>query len=119
MQKATHRELVLWLEKAVDDLRHIEDAARHCIEEHADQSGYEKFMCRKALLLALLIEQGQKFIQEFPEVMEEIRRFSANAERALSLGSVFFMSALLYPEDHSPGQDNDLEILLKSIRDAN
>ena len=39
----------------------------------------------------------------------QIGAFSFSAGKALDLGSVFYMKALLYPEDYADGDNNDLE----------
>ena len=45
-----------------------------------------------------------------------LRAFSASADQGLSLGSIFYMSALLFPEDHRPGEPDDLAVLLAEMR---
>jgi hypothetical protein len=47
-----------------------------------------------------------------------MERFSMSASTALRIGSVFFMTALLYPEDHKPGDPNDLEVYIGELRGA-
>lgn len=39
-----------------------------------------------------------------------------SASTALRIGSVFFMTALLYPEDYKPGDLNDLEAYIEELR---
>jgi hypothetical protein len=41
--------------------------------------------------------------------------FSKNAQTALRLDSVFYMSALLYPGDHQKGEPDNLEKLIASL----
>ena len=38
--------------------------------------------------------------------------FSASARMSLRLNSVFYMSALLYPDDHKPGQPDNLTLCI-------
>lgn len=114
MTQGAYKTLAQWLDGRIASLRELEEQAREVIEEQGDQAGYERLMREKALLLADLEEQGRDILKEAggPEadkLRQRLAAFSAGASMALEVGSVFFMSALLYPEDHQPGQPNDLE----------
>jgi hypothetical protein len=61
--------------------------------------------------LLLKLEEGER---SYPA--ERLRAFSASAALALRLNSVFFMSALLFPEDHRPGTPDDLTLLAEETR---
>jgi hypothetical protein len=61
-------------------------------------------------ILQQLAEDAARAIQE------GLRRFARSAGTALSLNSVFYMSALLYPEDYCEGEPNDLEAFLEELR---
>ncbi len=50
------------------------------------------------------------------EVKVRIERFSLSASQSLEVGSVFFMSALLYPDDYKDGEPNDLELFAAKVR---
>jgi len=50
------------------------------------------------------------------EISTRLEQFSMSAGAALRIGSVFFMTALLYPEDHKPGEPNDLETYISELR---
>lgn len=108
--------LAAWLGQAVETVRDLEARAGQAVSGEGGQAAYEALMREKAMFLASLAEEGRELAQESPDVMERLERFSASAQSSLSVGSVFFMSALLYPEDHRPGQENDLEILAKQVR---
>lgn len=45
-----------------------------------------------------------------------LARFTASAENALALDSVFYMSALLFPDEYRDGEPNDLELFRDEIR---
>ena len=47
---------------------------------------------------------------------ERLNGFSLNASNSLRIGSVFYMSALLYPDEHKPGAPNNLEFLPAEVR---
>ncbi len=49
--------------------------------------------------------------------MQRLERFAENASRALSIGSVFYMYALLYPDNHIKGEPNDLDLLAEAIQE--
>jgi hypothetical protein len=107
-----------WLEERARDVRRIEGQALHELERQNTQS-YRDGMRRKAELLAGL--PGAPLIRGLPgdatqAIQEGLWRFARNASNALSLNSVFYMSALLYPEDFREGELNDLEIFVKELR---
>lgn len=41
-----------------------------------------------------------------------LHRFSNSARNALRIGSVFYMSALLYPDDHKAGEPDNLRLFI-------
>ncbi|MEF2146398.1 MAG: hypothetical protein V3573_13215 [Desulfovibrionaceae bacterium] len=109
-----------WLDEQAKAVRELERKARVVIEEQGDQAGYERLMRDKAELLAGLAEHGTVLLEDVGDeadpLLERLEKFSASALNALKVGSVFYMSALLYPEDHRPGQDNDLEAFAGHVR---
>ena len=109
-----------WLEERAHDVRRIEEHALRELEQKNTQS-YRDGMRRKAELLAGLPKASIPLVQGLPEdatqtIQQELWRFARNAGNALSLDSVFYMSALLYPEDHREGDPNDLEMFLQDLR---
>jgi len=109
-----------WLEERARDVRRIEKQALHELERKHIQ-GYRDEMRRKAELLAGLPKASLPMVSGLPEdiaqtIQEGLWRFARNAGNALSLDSVFYMSALLYPEDYREGEANDLEIFLEELR---
>lgn len=115
--------LIDWLEQRAARVRELESRAREVIETRRDQKGYEALMREKAQLLAGLAEEAGALPDgagesEAARVRKRLARFSRSASTALEIGSVFFMSALLYPEDHVPGQPNDLDTFIASLRDG-
>jgi hypothetical protein len=45
-----------------------------------------------------------------------LKDFKQRAEQALNLSSIFYLSALLYPEDYKVGERNDLERFVEEIK---
>jgi hypothetical protein len=117
---ASLNEFFAWLEDRARDVRRIEQQALNELERKNTQ-GYRDEMRRKAELLAGLPKASIPLADGLPEdagraIQEGLWRFARNAGNALSLGSVFYMSALLYPEDYREGEANDLEVFLEELR---
>ena len=81
-------------------------------------------MREKAGLLAAIREDVAPLLAALPADMDAQERerlrhrlhcFSASANNALRLNSLFYMSALLYPEDHKPGQPDDMQVFIASL----
>lgn len=109
-----------WLEERAREVRRIEGQALHELERENTQD-YRDGMRRKAELLADLPRAFAPLINGLPEdaaraIQEGLWRFARNAGNALSLNSVFYMSALLYPEEYREGEANDLERFLEELR---
>lgn len=107
--------IISFLEQAVATVRDLEDRANEAVAGPDGQQKYAALMRQKATFLASLADEAEEFEDTHPAIFARLERFSASANSSLSVGSVFFMSALLYPEDHQPGQENDLEALLREI----
>lgn len=103
-----------WLENEAGEIRKIERKAHLALYNEKDEPLYRDLMKAKALKLADLAESVSPYISALDTkdreiVGERMERFSISASKALEIGSVFFMSALLYPEDYKDGEKNDLE----------
>ena len=110
--------LKAYLEDAADRVRNIETRAAAALKTQG-QAAYEEAMREKAELLAGLSgDAGGRFPDLDEPLAARLRRFSASARRSLDIGSVFFMSALLYPEDYREGEPNDLERFAGELGDA-
>jgi len=108
-----------WLEECTHDVRRIEKQALYELERK-NTRGYRDGMRRKAELLAGLLKTSIPLASGLPEdaaqaIHEGLWRFARNAANALSLDSVFYMSALLYPEEYREGEPNDLEVFLEEL----
>jgi hypothetical protein len=113
-------DLFTWLEERTREVRRIEEHALRELEGKNIQ-GYRDGMIRKAELLAGLPAASAPLFNGLPEnaareIQEGLWRFARNAGSALSLNSVFYMSALLYPADYREGEANDLEVFLEELR---
>jgi hypothetical protein len=113
-------EFAPWLEGRIIEVRRIEEDALLKLAA-GDSAGYGAAMRDKAELLAALPKEAP-LASLPPEIRENARSriwdFARNAATALSLNSVFYMSALLYPDDHRKGEPNNLERFLEELRAA-
>lgn len=85
---------------------------------NGDIAGYREKMRQKAEMLATLLSDANK--AGIPktgdtDIESQLKRFSSSAETALGLDSVFYMSALLYPDDHKKGDPDNLELFIKDL----
>ncbi|SHN59499.1 hypothetical protein [Desulfovibrio litoralis] len=108
--------------KASEEIFKLEDDAKKLLTKpDYNKEEYKELMVKKAKCLLTLPNEYEKLIKEKPELSDDIiedklRTFSNGANNALQLGSLFYMSALLYPDDHKPGEPNNLEKLILSIK---
>jgi hypothetical protein len=121
MSKTAASALADFLEQRAKAVRAIEAEAEAVIHGQADQAGYVAKMREKAALLAALATDARPLVLALEPrlsetVDERLERFSQSAATSLKVGSPFFMSALLYPDEHQPGQPNDLELYVAEVR---
>lgn len=106
------------LEEIAEVVRGIEATAYAELEQNGDQERFAQRMREKAETLAslpdCLRDANKEDLSE--EILERVETFAVNAGRALALESTFYMSALLYPDDHKHGEPNTLELLIEEIR---
>ncbi|GAB6125872.1 hypothetical protein [Humidesulfovibrio idahonensis] len=110
-----------YLDGKVNEIKDIEAQAQAILLGKGDQTGYQTLMRQKAELLAALSDDAAALVDALPgsrddEAGARLEEFSGNAANALRIGSVFYMSALLYPDDHKPGEPNNLELFAAEVR---
>lgn len=113
--------LIEWLEGVNREIQTLERQAKEVLETPDYKESYRQLMLRKANLLAGLPAEYDKLIKEKPglsntKVAQRLEDFSGGAGMALRLDSLFYMSALLYPDEHKPDEPNNLELLISEIR---
>lgn len=121
MSKSAASVLADFLEQRARAVRSIEVEAETIIHGKGDQAGYVAKMRDKAMLLADLAGDAQGLVLALPSGLadaaaERLERFSQSAANSLKVGSPFYMSALLYPDEHKPGEPNDLERYVDEVR---
>jgi len=114
------RPFVKWLIDRCDQVARLERDAGSALQIADDPELYRRIMWQKALLLESLYEDAQPLLpslrgDQMRIAADRLRRFSESAARALELESVFYMSALLFPENHAAGEANDLEAFLAEV----
>jgi len=106
--------LIDFLQNTAQTIRTLEVEAETALHHAKDTPRYHECMRRKAQILADLAQNAAPFLQDVPgprrqAIQGRLEAMSQSAQRSLDIGSIFYMSALLYPEDHTPGTPNDLE----------
>lgn len=109
-----------WLDARCQEVAALEARGKAAVAA-GDAGVYREVMRQKAELLEALFKNAAPHAEGLPPTQREaalkqLKRFSASARHALSLGSVFYMSALLYRDDHHDGEPNTLEVLRDRIR---
>ena len=112
--------MTAWLKEKVQQIKNIEDEA-NAVLAAGDSEKYRDLMRQKAEVLSGLASSAEAVSADLPpevrrEVMSKLTNFSQNAQNSLDLDSTFYMSALLYPDDHKTGQQNNLELLIEEIK---
>lgn len=115
------KELIDFLEEKSSDVRRLEREADEVIKTEG-QLAFQAKLEKKAELLAELGEKAWPMTERLggalgEEAAQKLEQFSMSASTALRIGSVFFMTALLYPEDHKPGQPNDLDVFIATLKE--
>lgn len=113
-------DLIEFLEKTNADVIRLEAEGEEALQ-NGGQRDFQIKLEEKAKILSALGENAWKYSEKIEgalgaEISTRLEQFSTSAGAALRIGSVFFMTALLYPEDHKPGEPNDLETYIEDLR---
>ena len=106
--------IIDYLKEAAAHVRELEAEAKDALLNKDDVDMYRSKLEQKAMLIIDLESEIEDFITGLDlvlsrRIMAGLSRFALSAERGLGLDSIFYLSALLYPEDHIEGEKNDLE----------
>jgi len=103
--------------EAAQRIRALEAEALAALHEKNDPAAHRAGMTKKCLVLEALPEEAEARLPD--PATPDTAAFAAGwrispsgPACALSLESIFFMGALLYPDDYQDGQPNDLERFL-------
>lgn len=120
-QAYTPGAFLAWLDDKINAVNALEAQGREA-GAAGQQQTYSDIMRKKAMLLAELEDEAAPYLDALdkPPVVAFAARalasFSFNANRALEIDSVFYMSALLFPDNHKAGEPNNLEIFRGEIK---
>ncbi|MBO4334712.1 MAG: hypothetical protein J5846_02615 [Desulfovibrio sp.] len=120
MSNASLTQVLTWLHQRHDQVMAEEQQAKDLLAG-GDQGGYSQHMHRKAELLASLAKDAREVLGTLPdenlrqEILRSLLRFSQSAAYGLKLDSLFFMSALLYRDDHQVGEPDNLLVYLQEL----
>ncbi len=108
-----------WLRQKHDRIMAVEQQALARLNA-CDTPGHNDLMRQKAEMLAALAEEAKPVLAALPGEARfnfslALEKFSSSARMALQLNSVFYMSALLYPIDHKPGQPDNLTLCIDGM----
>jgi hypothetical protein len=109
------------LQKVAQRIRRIEQEAREALFEKDDPVTHRKKLEQKTIILMELPDLVGPYCQGLDkatrsELEKGLDPFAISAERASDLASIFYMNALLYPEDYKEGDPNDLERFIDRFR---
>ena len=108
--------LIKWLRNRHAEIMAAEAQALARLDA-GDTPGHNEHMRLKAELLAAMAEDAKPLLEPLPGETRfnyalALEGFSASARMSLRLNSIFYMSALLYPDDHKPGQPDNLTLCI-------
>lgn len=120
MQKQALAELIEFLEDKATKVRTLETEGEAALQSDG-QTAFQIKLEAKAEMLAELGEKAWPLTEKIEgdfgnEIAQKLEQFSMSASTSLRIGSVFFMTALLYPEDHVAGEPNDLENYIEELK---
>jgi hypothetical protein len=105
---------------AARHIRELEASASQALHGAGDTAAHRADLTQKCLVLEALSEDVAALLAasdapasgDVAALTAGLEDFSRRAGMALSLESIFFMGALLYPDDYHDGDPNDLERFL-------
>lgn len=112
--------MATWLKDKAGGISSLEREAEKALYENGDRATHRARLVQKAQLLAAIKDDAApllaKLLEPLRGVMEShLAAFSRSAATALSLDSVFYMSALLYPDEHVAGEPTNLDVVIHSL----
>ena len=113
------KELLQSLRGTAKGIRTLEADARAALDQ-GDENTYRANYHEKVFALQDLPELVEPHLKHLPDplahkVRTRAQGFATRAQQAESVGSIFFMYALLYPDDYQEGQPNDLEAWIEDL----
>lgn len=121
--RSSIQKLILALEAAAQEIRILEAQGKKALFSDDDKETYTRKLHEKAFLLMDLPEMAAPFLEKMErDAARDIRfvlnDFARRAGQAMELSSLFYLSALLYPDDYREGDKNDLEKFIGSLKET-
>ena len=115
--------LVVWLRERHGTICLGEAKALEALHDNNDETAYRELMRERAENLAGLCDDAAPLLEALPPPLRErtgyrLEQFSQGARNALRLNSIFYMSALLYPDEHQKGEPDNLARLIAELAEA-
>ncbi|GAB6039117.1 hypothetical protein JCM15519_36760 [Fundidesulfovibrio butyratiphilus] len=114
--------VVEMIRQTAKTIRELEAQANRALLQQGDKITHRNNLLEKCELLMDLRDRAVPLVENNDPLSRRIRDglegFAKRANMAMNVDSIFFMGALLYPEDYEDGQPNDLERFLQSIESA-
>jgi hypothetical protein len=103
--------------EAAGRIRQLEATALAALHGSGDTAAHRSGLAEKCVQLTSLPEEVEALLPDpatpgSTALVQGLEDFASRAGMALSLESIFFMGALLYPDDYQDGEPNDLERFL-------
>lgn len=110
-----------WLQARHDQIMACEKEAISQMQA-GDIQAYNTKMREKAEGLAVLAQDAEPELKRLPaakapSIRAALERFAQSAQMSLDLGSVWFMSALLYNDEHGANEPDNLQKLIAELPD--
>lgn len=120
-ERQSIQQLINGLEQIAVKIRALEADARAALFDRNDEPAYRRDLKEKTLLLMELPERMKPCLDDLDgplrrKIEAGLKDFARRASQANSISSVFYMAALLYPDDYREGDPNDLEKFIKGLR---
>ncbi len=113
--------LVDELQRTAARAAELEEAANRALYGANDRQAHRRHLVARAELLAGLEQRVRPLLAPLPsrlasEVMAAVAEIAADAEQALAVDSVFYMAALLHPQDKDA--PDELAALIHRVKRA-
>jgi hypothetical protein len=101
-------------------IKSLEEEASDLLDQQGDKEEYAAKLREKTDLLVMLpalVEVNRSHLPTSVKslIKDKLGGMAFSAEKAIQLDSIFYMSALLYPEDYQNGDLNDLESFINLL----
>lgn len=101
-------------------IKTLEAQASHALSNGYDTEGHAAALKAKCQRLQALPEEVAPLCKQVDAacadmVQEQVTSMARRAGQAMSVGSVFYMACLLYPDDYVEGQQTELEEFIEEL----